>query len=201
MKSREPVLLVIIAALALALLAIISLNLWGLTLTLGAQVDYDHFGNWSDAIAGMGSLLAVVTAAAAILGQLRATKRSDLLDRQRRETNIHHWLDYAELKDERGEHLGWAWTVEIQNSTQAPIYAWKIDIHGLESGLDSHRKSPLRPGATKFNLPCLDNWLPTQAPSPVLIFKGSSEQWWRRSAEGAVEATPPSLPAPENLAA
>lgn len=201
MKSREPVLLVIVAALSLALLAIISLNLWGLTLTPGAQIDYEHFGNWSDAIAGLGSLLAVVAAAAAILGQHWATKRSVMMDRQRRETDIHHWLDYAELQDEHGAHRGWTWTVEIQNSTQAPIYAWKIDIPGLETGLDSHRKSPIRPGATKFNLPCLDNCVPAKAPSPVLSFKGNSGQWWCRSAEGSVEKMSAGLPEIENSSA
>lgn len=198
MRTREPILLIMVAVLLLALLALISLNLWGLTLKLGASVDYAKFGNWSDAIAGLGSLLAVVTAAAAILSQHWATKRSDLVERRRRETDIHHWLDYAELQDERGKHLGWAWTVEVQNSTQAPIYAWKIEIPDLETGLDSHRRSPLRPGATKFNLPCLDNHVPAKAPSPVLSFKGNSGQWWCRSAEGSVEEMLAGLPEIEN---
>lgn len=189
--NREPLLLAIIAALVLALVVVVSLNLWGLTLQIGQPVDYTRFGNWSDAIAGLGSLLTVVAAAAAILADRFAARRAEQAERERSETDVHHWLDYAEVRDERDQHRGWRWTIHIQNRTQAPLYEWVADFPGHNQSISNKDKSPLKPGESFFNLPFLDDLAPSAAPTPVLMFRDRSARWWQRSAHGSVE---PKLP-------
>jgi heme exporter protein D len=93
--NRAPFLLIVIAVLVIALVVLLSLSFWGLTLQFGHSVDYDRFGNWSDAISGLGSLLAVIAAAIAIVRDRQTALREEHAERQRRETDVHHWLDYV----------------------------------------------------------------------------------------------------------
>jgi hypothetical protein len=195
--NREPILLVIIAALVLALTVVMSLSFWGLTLQVGRPVDYARFGNWSDAIAGLGTLLTVVAAAAAIVGDRFATRRAEQAERERSETDVHHWLDYAEVRDERDRHIGWRWTIHIQNRTQAPLYEWVADFPELNQSINNKNKSPLKPGESFFNLPFLDDLAPSAAPTPMLMFRDRSARWWQRSAHGSVG--PWSPPAAEGV--
>lgn len=196
-EIRELALLIAIALLAIALIVVVTLNLWGLTLQIGQSVDYTRFGTWSDAIAGLGSLLAVLAAAAAIVGERLAARREEQAERERRETEVHHWLDYAELRDELGGHRGWRWTLHFQNGTHAPLYDWAVDFPKSARSITSAEKSPLKPGESLYNIPFLDDLAPADAPQPILRFKDRTGRWWQRSAQGTLELLQQSLSARE----
>ncbi len=187
--KREVVAWILCALLSLALTYLITLNCWGIHLWDHA-IDYNRFGNWGEAISGMGTTAAVIVAFTAFCWERsdqRATERKRVMEA---ETSVFHWLTSKEVTDGLGEPIGRIWDLRINNSTLAPIYQWRIEFGMLPDHLCNSVKRPLVPGDSNvFNLPFLDNVEPSNAPEPSLIFVARSGLTWRRSARGLVEKT------------
>lgn len=192
--KREVVAWGLCALLSLALTYLITLDRWGIHLWDQA-IDYKRFGNWSNAISGIGTTAAVVIAFTAFCWERvnqRATERKRVTET---ETSVYQWLTSKEVRDESGKPIGRLWDLRIDNSTLAPIYHWRVALGALPDHLCNSIKRPLLPGDNNvFNLPFLDGVEPSDAPEPSLIFEARSGRTWRRSARGLVEkATPHEL--------
>jgi hypothetical protein len=187
-SGRESVLWLICALLFAALVCLLLLDAWGLSLW-GSAIDYNRFGNWSSAIEGVATLGAVVVAFAALLRERAMQRTTAQRDELLRETAVFQWLSPKEVRDD-DKLVGRVWDVIIQNSTDAPIYQWQVTFESPYGHLCHHQKRPLLPGANIFNAPTLDNLAVSAMPEPTLCFQGRSGRAWRRSARGLLnEAT------------
>lgn len=186
-RRREAMLLITCVVLALALVYLIMLNRWGIHLWDKA-IDYQRFGNWSDAISGMATSGAVIVALATLYWQRATQLAAEAAREMGAETAVFHWLTAKEVRDESDQLIGRLWDLRVQNSTVAPVYHWKISFGSDLNHFCSTLKRPLLPGENVFNLPFLDNLEPSKAPEAVLIFQGRSGRFWSRSAGGVVQA-------------
>jgi hypothetical protein len=184
--KREAVLISLCVVLILSLLYLVLLNRWGIRLW-EAPLDYQRFGTWGEAIAGLATTGAVIVALATLLWQRAAQRSSDLSRKLEAETAVFHWLTSKEVRDEENKLISRLWDIRIHNSTVAPIYQWKIDFSSVPDHLCSRIKRPLLPGENVFNLPFLDDMEPSNMPEPALAFQGISERYWVRSASGLLE--------------
>jgi hypothetical protein len=149
-------------------------------------LDYARFGNWSEAISGLGTSAAVIVALA-VFYRDRAKERDATAKREAEaETAVFQWLTSKEVRDEDDKLIGRLWDLTVHNSTDVPIYRWSVQL-GDASHVCNYLKRPLLPGENIFNLPFLDNVDPGAVPEPVLIFEGSSGRVWTRYPRGTVE--------------
>jgi hypothetical protein len=187
-RKREAYLWATIVILVLALLYVITLDLWGLSLW-GNAVDYIRFGTWSGAIASIGTTAAVIVAFTAWYWQRASQQSAEAKRLVEMETAVFQWLTSKEVRDDDDNLVRRLWDLRIQNSTIAPIYHWKISFFSESGHLCNYLKRPLLPGENVFNLPVLDNVEPSQAPEPTLSFEGSSGRIWIRTSRGLLEQT------------
>jgi len=174
-----------IALLALALALYLLLDKWGLSLW-GDHVDYDHFGNWSDAVSGIATAIAVIVALLSIhIGRTadRAAVRAKDLDA---ETAVYIWLQHKKIEQASMPAFA-VWDVIIRNTTPAPIYQWKVTIHRGPIFLCNHDLWPLRPGHNLFNVRGLDGVDPSQTPEVSISFEGRSGKLWTRTTKGRIQ--------------
>jgi hypothetical protein len=182
MKTREIILWVVCALLIVALYFSIMLQKWGLTL-LGEEVDYNRFGNWSDAISGIGTTTAIIVALIGIWIQYSATKTAEITKAVEEETAVFFWLESHEVF-ENNKFVGRTWELLIQNSTKLPIYSWAVIFESYNEHLCNFQKRPLLPNENIFNLPFLDNIEPSKTPLAFLHFEGKSKRCWSRDIKG-----------------
>lgn len=185
-KTPKASLWALCAFLSSALLCITLLNIWGLGL-FGTAIDYGRFGNWSDAISGIGTLSAVIIALAGLHRERSVQRAAEERRSIEMETAVFQWLTSKEVRDDSDKPIGRLWDIRIQNSTAAPIYHWNIILSSPLDHLCNYQKRPLLPGENVFNLPSLDNLEPSKAPEPTLSFQGISGRTWTRSARGLLQ--------------
>ena len=167
--------------LLLSLITVISLDAWGLSI-FGGPVDYVRFGNWSDFLAGAGTLIAVVAAFSAILFDQHKRRA----DQQNQRTSLYFWLK-PESNELDGQEVT-VWDVIIENRTNNPIYEWKLIIAGDEARhLCNYCKRPLLPceGGNSFNVQQLDDVPSNRMPSARLIFRDENSEIWSRLSHGS----------------
>jgi hypothetical protein len=187
-NRREAFLLLTCGLLILALGYLITLERWGIQLW-GKGLDYSKFGNWSEAISGIGTTGAVFAALATLYWQRRTQALSESTKSIEAETAVFQWLTSKEVRDESNGLIGRVWDLRVQNSTSAPIYNWKVSFGNDPNHICSAVKRPLIPGENFFNLPFLDNTEQSKAPEPSLTFQSRSGRFWSRSARGFIEST------------
>jgi hypothetical protein len=187
--KREARLWMACAVLALALFYVVTLDMWGLRLW-GYEIDYTKFGNWGDAISGIGTTIAVVVALAGLYWERRSHRTVEIEKQRDAETAVFQWLTSKEVRDAKGSLAVRLWDLRIQNSTVAPIYQWTVTIAPYPDHLCGYTKRPLIPGENIFNLPFLDGVEPNVALEPALSFRSRSGTIWTRLARGTIEAVP-----------
>lgn len=183
--KREFAWVVIVAVLLAAVILLVLLDLWGLSL-FGSAVDYNRFGNWSDAVSGIGTLSAVVLAVVSILVD-RLRHREELqreLDSS--ESSVFLWLSSVVEVDDNDRPVGRSWVLKIQNTTTSPVYEWRVTFEGRQDHLCAAATRPVLPGENIFNLEFLDDIEPKAIPRPALVFKGRFGNVWRRTELGDV---------------
>jgi len=182
MKTREKILWVVCALLVVTLYFSVMLQKWGLTL-FGDEVDYNRFGNWSDAVSGVATTTAIIVALVGIWIQHSATKASETTRALEEETAIYFWLKSHEVYEDK-KFVGRTWDLVIQNSTKLPVYSWSVKFDSYNEHLCNFQKRPLLPNENIFNLPFLDNVEPNKAPTATLYFEGKSNRCWSRDIKG-----------------
>ncbi|MGH9969761.1 MAG: hypothetical protein ACREBG_18480 [Pyrinomonadaceae bacterium] len=179
---------VVVILLTVALLYVLTLNLWGLR-PWGKTIDYARFGTWSNAISGIGTTAAVIVALAAQYWQRTSQRATEAAQLLQEEVAVFQWLTSKEIRDANDKLVGRVWDVKIQNSTVAPIYKWKVVLGAGMDDVCNYLKRPLLPGENFFNVPSLDNTEPIKAPETTLIFEGHSGRVWTRTARGTIQQT------------
>jgi hypothetical protein len=170
--------------LSLAVICLVTLDRWNIH-PWKEPLDYSRFGNWGEAIAGIGTTAAVMVALVALFRDRANQRATEAKRRIEAETAVFQWLTSKEIRDDTDRPIGRIWDIKIQNSTAAPIYHWQISFESVEHCCN-YLKRPLLPGENVFNIPTLDNTEPAKAPEPLLIFEGRSGEIWIRSARGKV---------------
>src|SRR5664280_2835382 len=168
-RQREALLLSLIAVFALAFAGMFTLEIWGVHPWRG-PVDYSRFGNWSDAISGIGTTAAVVVALAAISKDRTTRRMAEAARLVNEETAVFQWVTSKEVRDEIDRLVGRVWDLRIQNSTIAPIYQWSV-LFESNDHVCNYQKRPLLPGENIFNAPFLDDLDPSASPEPLLVFE------------------------------
>lgn len=184
-RRREAILWMVCALLALGFFLLLTLNLAGIPLN-GSKINYSHFGNWSEAVAGVATTTAVVVALAGLYWQRLSEQLAETKRLEGAEVAVFQWITSKEVHDDTGRMLGRVWDLRIHNSTDAPIYSWLVTFNGRSEHICSTSKKPLLPGDNVFNLRFLDNVEPNSAPEPKMLFEGRSGNIWVRSARGVV---------------
>ena len=183
MRKTEKILWVVCSILSLALYFSVMLQKWGLSL-FGEDVDYSRFGNWSDAISGIATSVAIIVALVGIWIQYSVTKSAETAKRLEEETSIYFWLKSNDIVNDKDEFIGRTWDLIIQNLTKVPIYSWVVKFETYSDHLCNFQKRPLLPNENLFNLPFLDNLEPGKTPMATLYFEGNSERYWSRNIKG-----------------
>jgi hypothetical protein len=186
--KRELILLVVCVLLLVIVIYLILLDLWGLSLW-GKTVDYTRFGTWSQAVSGIVTTVALIVALTSLLSQRSIHNRNEDRRLIEEETSIFLWLTAKELRDNLNNLVGRLWDVRIQNSTDAPVYHWKVIFDSNVNHLCNELKRPILPGENAFNLPFFDNLEPNKTPESSLIFEGRSGRIWTRSTRGILKQT------------
>lgn len=182
MKTREKILWIVFALSLMALYFSIMVQKWGLTL-FGDDVDYNRFGNWSDAISGIATTTAIIVTLVGIWFQYYTSKSAEVLKALEEETAIYFWMKSNENFD-NVTYVGRTWDLIIQNSTKLPIYTWLVKFDSYQDHICNFQKRPLLPNENLFNLPFLDNVESSKTPIATLYFEGKSKRYWSRDVNG-----------------
>lgn len=196
MNSREKILGFTCVLLIVALYFVVMLQKWGLTLW-GDEIDFERWGNWSSAIAGIATTVAVVVAAigiwvqyAAFVDEKRRRQEDELANRTAEETQVVFWFQVAEVVNDRDEVETYTWDLCVQNTTNSPIYRWQLEFDKYPQHVCNFVGHPLLPHTEidLFNLPFLDGVEPKDSPTAVLYFEGRSGQIWKKTVLGQITA-------------
>lgn len=182
----ETILWMAVLVLSIICVALLSINFWGLHI-LGEPLDYQRFGTWTQAIAGIATFLGVTIALASLLWQQTKSRRESEQKLIEEHTAVFLWLTSQVLQDEvTHQVIGRHWDLEVQNLTKAPIYRWRVEFPGIQDSLSHATKRPLLPNQNVFNLPFFDNQDAHSLPVPAIYFESRDGHAWKRTATGLI---------------
>lgn len=174
-------LLVLCVLLLIAVVVLVTLQAWGLSL-FGESVDYLKFGTWGQAASALATTSALIVALTAQYLDRRRARDLQEQTQVEQETAVVLYQDSKVVViDGRSIRV---WDVIIQNQTTAPIYDWCLTFGDSGLPISSYSKRALQPGSNTFNIPEFDGVDSRDFPEPLLVFRGSSGRVWQRTSRG-----------------
>ncbi|BBH66202.1 hypothetical protein ACTI_28870 [Actinoplanes sp. OR16] len=173
-------------ALAIGLVFLLMVDLWGLRLFGGGAIDYERFGDIGSWAQGIGTVSAVFVA----LRQIRQQRedRRDAIHRQeiRERTQVYGWMAFRE--EDHGDVPGWY--LFFNNLTPIPITGWAMTVCEGPAGPvvlspDVSRFDPIPPGFSRHRLGIPSGRI--IEPICRLQFVDMAGDCWERSSSGRLD--------------